>query len=188
MLLFAYILLSFSSGRVVFNANGSAPITQCSGTDCTSPITYLVQGGITSPIPLTPAQPSPPDGYDATTCANVGKDQWEVTDVSYSNYTADQCKQWYEPGVICLDPAGDFKSHGDYLSIKVTNNAISHEVSCDFSASPNANSLPSPLRCTGGDFNEIILDITWTGTAPNFSLNVEQLWYCLENPSTNTAP
>jgi hypothetical protein len=37
-------------------------------------------------------------------------------------------------------------------------------------------------------FNEITLDVTWSGTASNFNLKVEELWYCLENPTTNVNP
>lgn len=75
-----------------------------------------------------------------------------------------------------------------YLNLTVTNNAIDQTVSCGFVPTYQDYLPPSPLRCTGGDFNEITLDITFSGAAPNFDLKVEQLWYCLENPSTNVSP
>lgn len=69
--------------RVLFNAKGSTTITQCAGTDCTSPITYLVYGSLSLPIPLTPAQPSPPTGFNAPSCASVGDNQWTVSEGTY---------------------------------------------------------------------------------------------------------
>ncbi|KAK7216036.1 hypothetical protein V2G26_004039 [Clonostachys chloroleuca] len=173
--------------KVIFYASGSTAITQCQGSDCVSPIPYLVQGSTTLPVPLSPTQPVPPPGFDQPSCSNIGDDQWVVSEVSYKNYTKGQCKQWYSPDRICLDPV-NFLSKGIYLHLKVTNNAIAHEVACDFTPSYGSSSPPSPLRCTGGEFNEIILDVTLTGTAPNFDLQIEQLWYCLENPSTNVSP
>jgi hypothetical protein len=129
----------------------------------------------------------PPPGFDQPSCSNIGDDQWVVSEVSYKNYTKGQCKQWYSPDRICLDPV-NFLSKGVYLHLKVTNNAIAHEVACDFTPSYGSSFPPSPLRCTGGEFNEIALDVTLTGTAPDFDLKIEQLWYCLENPSTNVSP
>jgi hypothetical protein len=70
----------------------------------------------------------------------------------------------------------------------VTNNAISHEVQCVFVPTHTNANFPTPLRCTGGNFNEITLDVTWTGAAPNFQLKVEEIWYCLENPKSNNSP
>lgn len=91
--------------------------------------------------------------------------------------------------LVCIDPpTNDFISRGQHLNLTVTNNAISHKVSCGFKPSYNNYNLPSPLRCTGGNFNEITLDVTLTGAAPNFALKVEELWYCLENPLTNVNP
>ncbi|OAG03828.1 uncharacterized protein CC84DRAFT_1249207 [Paraphaeosphaeria sporulosa] len=175
--------------RTIFTASGSTKITSCDGDDCLSPITYLAQGGLTLPVPLTPAQPLPPAGYDAPTCAKVGEDQWDVSGVEYKNYTKSQCKQWYIPEEICRDNnAQDFVSKGQYLSLNVTNNAISHTVGCGFTPSYNNYDLPSVLRCTGGNFNEITLDVSWSGAAPNFNLKVEQLWYCLDNPKANVNP
>ncbi|KAL5410010.1 hypothetical protein PMIN04_010813 [Paraphaeosphaeria minitans] len=152
--------------RTIFTASGSTKITSCDGDDSVSPITYLAQGSLALPVPLTPAQPLPPAGYDAPTCAKVGKDQWEITGVEYKNYTKRQCK-------LCLN---------------ITNNAISHTVECSFKPSYNNYNLPSALRCTGGNFSEITLDVSWSGAAPDFNLKVEELWYCLENPETNDKP
>lgn len=97
---------------------------------------------------------------------------------------------WYIPDVICLDNNdGTFKSKGEYLSLKIKNNAISHDVTCAFAPSVNGEtSLPTTLRCVGGKFNEITLDASWSGTAPNFNLKIEELWYCLEQPAINTKP
>jgi hypothetical protein len=109
--------------------------------------------------------------------------------VEYKNYTTGQCKQWYIPELICLDGNGDdFINKGQYLSLNITNNAISHTVKCGFTSSYNNYNLPAVLRCTGGDFNEITLDVSWSGAAPDFELNIEQLWYCLENSKVNTNP
>ena len=78
---------------------------------------------------------------------------------------------------------------GQYHKLNVTNNAISHEVLCSFAADPsNDGILPNPLRCTGGKFNEITLDVAWSGAAPNLSVKIEELWYCLEHPETNVNP
>ncbi|PVI02588.1 hypothetical protein DM02DRAFT_701397 [Periconia macrospinosa] len=173
--------------KVNFTATGNTTITSCAGSDCTSPITYLVPGSLALPVPLTPLQPSPPSGYSAPTCANVGKDQWTVSSVEYKNYTKSQCKKWLYVESFCQDPEPTIFS-GQYLNLVVDNNAISHSVLCDFSARGHRGNLPSPLRCTGGSFNEITLDVTLSGTAPNFSLKVEELWYCLENPLTNVNP
>ncbi|KAF1962237.1 hypothetical protein CC80DRAFT_569993 [Byssothecium circinans] len=174
--------------HVLFTANGSTTITSCLGNDCTSPITYLVPGTLTLPVPLTPAQPKAPTGFDASSCANVGEKQWTVSEVEFKNYTKGQCKRWYDPDRICLDPGTPFVAKGQYLKLNVTNNAISHEVLCNFSPTYENTDIPQPLRCTGGSFNEITLDVTWTGTAPNFEVKVEELWYCLENPATNNSP
>lgn len=174
--------------RVFFNSRGSTTITQCSGDNCVSPITYLVYGTLSLPVPLTPAQPSPPPGYLKPSCATVGDDQWTVTDVSYQNYTKGQCRQWYRPDQICLDPVSGFTSKGIYLNFTVQNNAIEHEITCGFIPTYQNYEPPTSLRCTGGQFNEITLDVTFSGTAPNFKLEIEELWYCLENPSTNTKP
>jgi len=84
--------------------------------------------------------------------------------------------------------AGTFESKGQYLTLNVTNNAISHEVQCAFTPTYNNWNIPTPLRCTGGNFNEITLDITWSGSGPNNQLKIEELWYCLENPKTNNSP
>jgi hypothetical protein len=109
--------------------------------------------------------------------------------VSFKNYTKSQCKQWYSTEEICLDNSdGSFLSKGVYLNFNVTNNAIAHEVSCSFTPTYNNYSPPSPLRCTGGKFNEITLDVSWSGTASAFNLKVEELWYCLENPTKNVNP
>ncbi|KAF2690728.1 hypothetical protein K458DRAFT_426178 [Lentithecium fluviatile CBS 122367] len=175
--------------RVLFTGNGSTTITSCQGTDCTSPITYLVPGTLVLPVPLTPAQPKPPSGFDAPTCASVGEKQWTISGVEYKNYTRGQCKQWYQTDQICLDNGtGTFVGKGQYLKLNVTNNAIAHEVLCSFTPTYNNINPPNPLRCTGGSFNEITLEVTWTGAAPNFQLKVEELWYCLEKPLTNAKP
>lgn len=71
--------------RTIFTGFASTSITSCDGDDCVSPITYLAQGGLTLPVPLTPAQPSPPAGYDAPTCAKVGEGQWEISAGKSSN-------------------------------------------------------------------------------------------------------
>lgn len=110
--------------------------------------------------------------------------------VTYQNYTTGQCKWWYQPDVICLDPsstgASGWRSKGIYLNFTVTNQAINYPVSCSFTPSYDTGHVPpSPLRCTGGHFNEITLDVTWSGSAPNFNLKIEQVWYCLEHPDTN---
>ncbi|KAF2704786.1 hypothetical protein K504DRAFT_506752 [Pleomassaria siparia CBS 279.74] len=177
---------------VSFTASGSTTITQCAGTDCVSPITHLVYGTLSLPVPLTSAQPSPPAGYNAPTCASVGESQWAVDSaatISFQNYNKGQFKDWYIEDEICRNgDNGDFIVKGVYLRLNVTNNAISHEVTCSFDPDRGHASLPNPLRCTGGNFNEITLDVTWTGTAPNFDLKVEELWYCLEKPEANVNP
>lgn len=172
--------------NVFFSASGSTTIPP--GVKGLSPISYLMHGSLSLPVPLTPAQPSPPAGYEAESCASVGDNQWTVTDVSYKNYAKGQCLQWYYEDRICLDPTGDFTPRGVQLHLTVTNNAIDHNVVCDFTPSYDIHDLPSPLRCTGGEFNEITLDVTLTGTAPLFELKIEQLWYCLENPTENAKP
>lgn len=90
---------------------------------------------------------------------------------------------------ICLDNQNNgFVARGVHLNLNVTNNAINHEVNCIFTPGYN-NYVPSyPLRCTGGEFNEITLDITLTGALPNLDIKVEEVWYCLEDPSTNVKP
>lgn len=174
---------------VAFEANGSVTVTQCGTAHCTSPITYLVSGSLTSPVPLTPAQPSPPPGFSSPSCARVGDDQWTVSDITYRKLNKSQCKRWYIPEQICIDPSdGSFERKGEYLALTVRNNAISHDVVCEYVSTATSDTLPAPLRCTGVDFNDITVDITLSGTAPNFSLKVEELWYCLENPSTNDKP
>lgn len=69
--------------KTIFTAKGSTKITSCAGSDCVSPITYLAQGSLSLPVPITPAQPSPPSGYDASTCADVGEKQWAITAGAY---------------------------------------------------------------------------------------------------------
>ncbi|KAK6849100.1 hypothetical protein PG995_012933 [Apiospora arundinis] len=176
-----------NSDKVFFQASGETVITQCAGNDCVSPIPYLVTGSLKLPIPLTPAQPMPPPGYKAPTCANVGSNQWTVTGVSYKNYTRGQCKQWYLEDRVCLSD-NNFISKGQYLTLNVTNNVIQHEVACSYTPKYDDFSIPSPLRCTGGKFNEITLDVSWSGVAPDFTLKIEELWYCLENPVANVEP
>ncbi|KFZ10553.1 hypothetical protein V502_08062 [Pseudogymnoascus sp. VKM F-4520 (FW-2644)] len=176
--------------KVFFTASGSTTITQCAGSDCVSPIPYLIHGTLSLPVPVTPAQPSPPPGYDAESCASVGDKQWTVTEVSYQNYTKGQCLQWYWEDRICLDndAAANFVTRGVHLNLNVTNNAIDHEVTCSFTPAYD-NYIPSyPLRCTGGEFNEITLDITLSGAVPNLDIQVEEVWYCLEDPLTNVNP
>jgi len=109
--------------------------------------------------------------------------------VEYKNYTKSQCKKWLYEESFCSEPNDRVTIfRGQYLNLVVNNNAISHSVSCDFNTRDRRGDLPSLLRCTGGNFNEITLDVTFSGTAPNFSLKVEELWYCLENPLTNVNP
>jgi len=108
--------------------------------------------------------------------------------VEYKTVSKGQCKWWYMPDIVCVDPGDPFVSKGEYLKLNVTNKAISHEVACNFVASYGHEKLPSTLRCTGGNFNEITLDVSWSGSAPNFGLKVEELWYCLEKPLTNSNP
>jgi hypothetical protein len=108
-------------------------------------------------------------------------------------YTKSQCKQWYQPEVICIDSDsvdGSFIRKGQHLKLNITNNAISHEITCNFLPTYEVPDLPSPLRCTGGKFNEITLDLTWSLSSNTNSshVKVEELWYCLENPSTNVHP
>lgn len=83
---------------------------------------------------------------------------------------------------------GSFTSKGQYLSLNVTNHAIQYEVGCSYTPKYDDFDIPSPLRCTGGEFNEIALDVSWSGTAPDFTLKIEELWYCLESPATNVEP
>ncbi|KAF2122998.1 hypothetical protein BDV96DRAFT_639549 [Lophiotrema nucula] len=178
--------------HTIFTATGNTTVTSCTGSDCASPITYLAPGSLVLPVPLTPVQPTPPPGINAPTCADIRKNEWTVAGVEYRNYTKGQCKQWYGEDQICLDPpvttGTDFVTKGEHLKLNVTNNAISHEVLCSFTPTYYDISIPNPLRCTGGNFNEITLDVRWSGTAPDFSLKVEELWYCLENPATNANP
>jgi hypothetical protein len=187
-------VLTSNNFRVIFAATGNTTITQCAGSDCVSPITYLVPGTLSLPVPVTPTQPPPSPGYDAESCGSVGDNQWTVTEVSYRNYTKGQCLQWYGVDWICLDPPVttglDFIARGIHLDLKVTNNAIEHEVSCSFKPDYNNKIFVPiyPFRCTGGEFNEITLDITLTGELPDLDIKVEEVWYCLENPSTNVNP
>jgi hypothetical protein len=110
--------------------------------------------------------------------------------VEYKNVTKGQCKQWYSPDQICLDDNTglSFVAKGQYIDLNVTNNAIAHTVRCSFTPTYDNVNIPSVIRCTGGDFNEITLDVSWSGAAPKFNLKVEELWYCLENPLTNVKP
>ncbi|PVH95503.1 hypothetical protein DM02DRAFT_675463 [Periconia macrospinosa] len=172
--------------RVNFRARGNTTITACEGTDCTSAIDYLAPGTLELPVPVTPTQPKAPQGVDAPSCANVGEKQWTVDSVAYKKFAKTQCKRWYIEDQVCLDPNYDWISRGEYLSLRVKNNGISHEVTCNFKAEYGKENLPQPWRCTGGNYGEIILDLTWTGTAPNFNLKVEELWYCIENPKENS--
>lgn len=91
---------------------------------------------------------------------------------------------------ICLDndAATNFAARGVHLNLNVTNNAIDHKVTCNFTPEYDNYAPSYPLRCTGGNFNEITLDITLTGTVPNLDIKIEEVWYCLENPSTNANP
>jgi hypothetical protein len=174
--------------KVVFSASGSTSITHCIGLECTSPIPYVVDGTLSLPIPLTPTQPNPPPGYYDSTCANVGEKQWTISGVSYKNYTKSQCKKWYQPEEICLDPSNSWISKGVYLNLTVRNTAIDYAVTCGFVPTYNNQLPPTPLRCTGGKFNEITLDVALTGSPSNLGLKIEELWYCLENPSKNVNP
>ena len=155
-----------------------------------SPIPYLAYGSLSGPIPLTPAQPTPPPGYNLSTCADVSKSPlWTVSDISFQNYTKGQCRQWYFEDLVCIDPGTPFQPKGLFLNVTVTNEAIKHTITCGLTLSNNPGSLPSaPTRCVGGQFNEIALDITWRGTAPQFDITVDQLWYCLEDPNKNVKP
>lgn len=75
------------------------------------------------------------------------------------------------------------------MHLTITNNAIDHKVTCDLSPPQTEGSLPTgPLRCTGGKFNEITLDVNWDGSGSNFEVGVEELWYCLEDPEANAEP
>lgn len=182
-------VLTGNNVRVFFSASGSTTITQCAGSDCVSPIPYLIHGTLSLPVPVTPTQPSPPPGFDVESCADIGNKQWTVTDVSYQNYTKGQCLQWYLEDRICLDNnAASFITRGVHLNLNVTNNAIDHQVNCSFTPEYDSYAPSYPLRCTGGEFNEITLDITLTGVVPNLDIKVEEVWYCLENPSTNVNP
>ncbi|ORY02169.1 hypothetical protein BCR34DRAFT_88121 [Clohesyomyces aquaticus] len=168
--------------RIKFAASGLAAIKQCSGADCISSITYLVPGTLSLPVPLTPTT-LPPAGSDKPKCGVVGKGQWTISSVSFRNYTKGQCNSWITPDQICFDGniyRAPFISKGVYLKLNVTNNAIDHELTCNFDSSHGYYELPAPLRCTGGKFKEITLDVALTGTAPNLDLKVEELWYCLE--------
>jgi len=170
--------------RTIFEGSGSTTITSCEGDNCVSPITYRALGTLTLPVPLTPVQPSAPPGFDAPTCATVGKNQWQISNIEYKNVTKSQCNQWYEVEGYCLQPPTGYTGYvrrGQYLSFDVTNHAIPQTVRCSFAPTYNNNNLPSVLRCSGGgNFNEITLDVSWSGSAPNFNLKVEQLWYCLD--------
>lgn len=139
-------------------------------------------------MPLTPAQPSPPPGYNADSCTSVGDGTWTISGVSYQNYTKSQCKDWYDPELVCFDPESGWESKGVRLSFQVKNNAVNYEVTCSFEPTYEDYLPPSTLRCSGGNFNEITLDVTITGTAPDLDFKIEQLWYCLESPSTNVNP
>lgn len=113
--------------------------------------------------------------------------------VKSTTYTMSQCKTWYAPEQICLDPNsvdGSFIRKGQHLTLNITNNAISHEVTCSFSPTNDVADVPTPLRCIGGQFNEITLDLTWnlSRMTNNTHIKVEELWYCLENSETNVKP
>jgi hypothetical protein len=173
---------------VIFTATGNTTITQCLTENCVSPIPYLVYGTLTYPVPLTPAQPSPPSGYNAESCPSIGDGLWTVSNVSYQNYTKSQCKDWYNPEFDCIDLGFGWERKGVRLNLQVKNSAIDYEVTCSFTPTYGDYFPPNTLRCTGGDFNEITLDVTLTGSAPNFNFKIEELWYCLESPSTNVNP
>jgi hypothetical protein len=157
--------------------------------DKSSPIPYLAYGTLSMPVPLTPAQPSPPPGYSLGSCDYVETTlEWIYSDFTFQNYTKAQCKQWYgEERHLCLDPPG-WRDRGLYLNVTVANAAIEYSITCNLTLSDDTSKLPAATRCVGGDFGEIALDISLTGTAPNYQLAVEQLWYCLENPKTNVNP
>ncbi|KAF2000631.1 hypothetical protein P154DRAFT_619886 [Amniculicola lignicola CBS 123094] len=189
------------SDRVNFRASGKTTITSCSGNDCVSPITYLVPGTLNLPIPLTPIQPTPPPGFDSPTCGSISDHQWSVVGLEYKNYTRGQCKQWYFEDFLCMDDnfanAENFTLRGQYLHLDVTNNAISHKVTCDFTpkkeTSPYTPNIPIPFRCTGGNFNEITLEVTLSGnptsTGPfDFTLKIEEVWYCLLDAKNSNRP
>lgn len=137
-------------------------------------------------------QPSPPPGYSLPTCADVSKSPalFTVTDISFKNVTRTQCKTWYGT-IFCLDPRPptEVVYAGLYLNLTVRNEAIQHTLSCDLTM-PNATApdVVTPVRCTGGNFNEIALDISMAGTQPQITIAVDQMWYCLENPNQNTKP
>lgn len=176
---------------MAFNATGSASIT--SGPA----IPYLAPGRLSSPVPLTPTQPSPPAGYTAPTCAEVGPGAWSLTSLSVANYTAGQCRQWYRRDVLCLDPAAThggegFVRKGVYVNLTVTNHALGQAFACDnvmVSTDPAAPLPTAPTRCVGnGTFGEITLDVRLAGTLPQVTVQVEQLWYCLVDPQSNVEP
>lgn len=173
---------------VSFAATGSVAIT--SVIDGESPIPYLAYGSLTAPVSLTPTQPTPPAGYDASTCADVSSSPlWTITDVSFQNYTVDQCIQWYNPGYICLNPGTPWHAKGQFLNVTVANAALGYSTTCSLTISSDPTSVSSEtVRCEGGDFGEIALDITWTGSQPDFTITIDQLWYCLEDPTTNAYP
>ncbi|KAI0473192.1 hypothetical protein GGR56DRAFT_604082 [Xylariaceae sp. FL0804] len=186
-----------------YEATGSVAIESLDDSSGSSPIPWLAYGTLTAPVPLTPAQPGPPPGYNLSTCADVDVDAaaaaplWTVSGIEFRNYTTSQCEQWYEPEVVCITPT-TFIKKGLYLSATVTNGNIEDTVSCDdLTLSDDPTFFPTTtggvlVHCAGGGgaFGEIALDLALTGTPPNadFQLTVAQLWYCLEDPATNAAP
>ncbi|KAG9247463.1 hypothetical protein BJ878DRAFT_539248 [Calycina marina] len=56
-------------------ASGSLNLTECAGTDFSSPIPCLIYGTLTQQFLLTPAQPSPPTVNLAPTCPDIGNNQ-----------------------------------------------------------------------------------------------------------------
>jgi hypothetical protein len=177
-------------GRTLhFEATGKAPIfsLQCSGTECSSPIPYLAYGSLSAPVPLTPAQPSPSKGYNASSCLDADRrGLWTVSNVSFKNYTEYQCSN--PAGGYCL--SGDAVSPGVYLKLRLTNNAINWSVDCDLTISehPFSPLKNTSISCASGGFNDISANVAWTGVAPNFQLQVDSVWYCLDNPKTNVIP
>ncbi|KAH6847021.1 hypothetical protein B0I37DRAFT_430236 [Chaetomium sp. MPI-CAGE-AT-0009] len=172
-----------------FHATGRASISslQCSGDDCSSPISYLAYGSLSSPAPLTPAQPSPPKGYNASTCADVDRTGlWTVTHLSFQNYTQYQCDSYIGP--YCQDLNAHEK--GLYLSLSLRNHAIDWDVTCDLllPEDPTSPLAATPVSCAAGGFNGISVDVTWEGVAPDFQLQIDSVHYCLENPDINVKP
>ena len=68
------------------------------------------------------------------------------------------------------------------MTMNITNNAIAHGVLCNFTPSYENGTLPRPLRCTGGKFNEITLDVSCLARRPLLAYKWKSYGIVLRTP------